>query len=57
LRVDLPAIGPRTVELAAEAGLRGIAVRAGHVLLADRARLLETAARNKTFVIGLEQEL
>lgn len=35
LRVDMPAIGPDTVRLAAEAGLSGIEVQAGHVLLLD----------------------
>lgn len=41
-RVDLPAIGPATVEAAARAGLAGIAVEAGGVLLLERA---ETVAR------------
>lgn len=36
LRIDMPAIGPRTVELAAQAGLAGIAVEADRVLVADR---------------------
>jgi UDP-2,3-diacylglucosamine hydrolase len=35
LRVDMPAIGPDTVALAAEAGLSGIELQAGHVLLLD----------------------
>lgn len=35
LRVDMPAIGPDTVALAASAGLAGIEVQAGHVLLLD----------------------
>lgn len=37
LRVDMPAIGPDTVALCAQAGLKGIALQAGHVLLLDRA--------------------
>ena len=37
-RVDLPTIGPDTVTKAAEAGLAGIAVAAGRVLMAERAR-------------------
>lgn len=36
LRVDMPAIGPDTVERAAEAGLAGIAFAAGRTLLIDR---------------------
>lgn len=35
LRVDMPAIGPDTVALAAAAGLAGIELQAGHVLLLD----------------------
>ncbi len=37
LRVDMPAIGPDTVALAARAGLSGIEVQADHVLLLDPA--------------------
>lgn len=37
LRVDMPAIGPETIALAAQAGLSGIEVQAGHVLLLDPA--------------------
>ncbi|MEM1234055.1 MAG: UDP-2,3-diacylglucosamine diphosphatase LpxI [Pseudomonadota bacterium] len=35
LRADMPTIGPATMTLAAEAGLDGIAIAAGGVLLAD----------------------
>jgi len=35
LRVDMPAIGPQTIALAADAGLSGVEVQAGHVLLLD----------------------
>ncbi|AHM05007.1 hypothetical protein roselon_02708 [Roseibacterium elongatum DSM 19469] len=44
LRVDMPAIGPRTVHLAAEAGLSAIEIAAGAVLLLDRAAVLEACA-------------
>ena len=36
LRVDLPTIGPRTVELVADVGLAGIVIEAGHVMIAER---------------------
>ena len=36
LRVDMPVIGPDTVALAAHAGVSGIELQAGHVLLLDR---------------------
>ncbi len=52
LRFDLPAIGPRTVELAAEAGLAGIAVAAGAVLLADQQELVEKADKLGLFLYG-----
>lgn len=43
LRVDMPAIGPRTVEMAVEARLAGIAAQAGAVLLLDRAEAVRIA--------------
>lgn len=42
-RVDLPTVGPDTVRAAAGAGLAGLAVEAGGVLLLDRDRALELA--------------
>ena len=42
-RFDLPAIGPGTVAAAKAAGLRGIVVEAGGVLLIDRAALVAAA--------------
>jgi lipid-A-disaccharide synthase len=54
LRVDLPAVGPKTVELAASAGLAGIAVLAGAVLLAERKVLLAAADRYGLFLVGAE---
>jgi DUF1009 family protein len=43
LRVDMPTIGPRTVELAAAAGLCGLAVEADAVLLLDRSEAVAAA--------------
>jgi DUF1009 family protein len=43
LRVDMPTIGPGTVERAAAAGLSGIAIAAGAVLLVDPAATLARA--------------
>jgi UDP-2,3-diacylglucosamine hydrolase len=53
LRLDLPAIGPRTAELAAVAGLAGIAVKAGAVLLVDEEELVEKADRSGLFLYGV----
>lgn len=55
LRVDMPAIGPNTVELAAAAGLRGIAVAAGRVLVANPQLMLETAESLGLFVVGVDE--
>lgn len=43
LRVDVPVIGPKTIAAAAEAGLKGIEIAAGSVLLLDRAKVIATA--------------
>ncbi|HZB90214.1 MAG TPA: UDP-2,3-diacylglucosamine diphosphatase LpxI [Stellaceae bacterium] len=52
-RVDLPAIGPRTVAAAAAAGLRGIAVEAGSTILVDRAAIVAAADHAGLFVTGV----
>jgi len=54
LRVDMPAIGPATVDGARNAGLAGIAVEAGKVLVADRAATLARADAAGVFVEGVE---
>lgn len=53
LRVDLPAIGPRTVLNADAARLNGIAVRAGQVLALERDALAGAARRTGVFVEGV----
>lgn len=45
LRVDMPAIGPDTIFAAHAAGLAGIEVAAGNVLLLDRAGILAACAQ------------
>jgi DUF1009 family protein len=55
LRVDMPAIGPRTVDGAASAGLAGIAIEAGAVLLLDRAEAVPTADARGLAIEGLPQ--
>ena len=52
-RVDLPTIGRRTVTLAAEAGLRGIAAQAGATLLLDREEVVRAADAAGLFVVGI----
>jgi DUF1009 family protein len=53
LRVDLPTIGPATVELAAAAGLAGIAGEAGRVLVVDRAETIRLADALGIFITGV----
>ena len=53
IRVDMPAIGPATVEGAREAGLSGIAVEAGCVIVADRASTLSRADTSHVFIEGV----
>jgi len=51
-RVDLPSIGPLTVEHVAAAGLRGIAVEAGASLIIECDAVVAAADRLGLFVIG-----
>lgn len=53
-RVDLPAVGPETVRMAARAGLRGIVVEAGGALVADAAELARAADEAGLFVAGVK---
>lgn len=53
-RVDLPAIGPRTLRNAALAGLAGVAVEAGQVLIIEREKTRETADRLGLWLWGFE---
>ncbi len=53
LRVDMPAIGPATVDAVRDAGLAGIAVEAGKVLVAGRAETLSRADAAGIFVEGV----
>ncbi len=52
LRVDMPTIGPRTVEAAVAAGLAGIAIEAGRVMIVDRAASVAAADKAKIFIAG-----
>lgn len=52
-RVDLPAIGVMTVEAAARAGLRGIAVETGGSLIVDRVATAAAADRLGLYLVGV----
>jgi DUF1009 family protein len=53
LRFDLPTMGPRTIEGAAAARLAGIAVVAGHTIVAEPQAMIESADAASLFVTGL----
>jgi UDP-2,3-diacylglucosamine hydrolase len=52
LRVDMPAIGPRTIEEAAAAGLAGVVIEAGAVLVLDRAEVIRVADERNCAIDG-----
>jgi len=54
LRIDLPAVGPRTVQQAAAAGLAGIALGAGQTLVIERARMIAEADRLGLFLVAVD---
>jgi hypothetical protein len=55
-RIDLPTIGPRTIEGAARAGLAGIAVVAQDAILAEPDRMTQVADRERIFIVGIRQD-
>lgn len=52
-RADRPTIGLRTVTLAAETGLRGIAIEADATIVLDRDEVIRAADRTGLFVVGV----
>jgi len=55
-RFDLPAIGPRTIENVARAGLAGLAVAAGSTIIAEIAEVIAAADRAKIFLVGVSAD-
>jgi len=53
LRYDLPAVGPRTVEAVAAAGLAGIAVAADNAIAAEPQAMIEAADKAGLFIAGV----
>jgi UDP-2,3-diacylglucosamine hydrolase len=56
LRLDLPSIGPPTVDGVIRAGLAGIAVIAGSSVVAEPERLAKAADNAGIFVIGIDAD-
>lgn len=52
-RVDLPTIGPATIENAAAAGLAGIVAEGGRAFIIDRERVIDLADATGLFIAGL----
>jgi DUF1009 family protein len=55
-RIDLPVIGPSTIEAAAAAGLAGVAVIAGSTLVAEPGRIAAAADGAGIFVVGVNAD-
>jgi DUF1009 family protein len=53
-RIDLPSIGPATVERVAASGLAGVAVTAGSTIVAEPERIASVADRANVFVVGVD---
>lgn len=56
LRVDLPTIGPETIQKAIDSGLVGVAVEASRSQIMNRPETLELANKHGIFVYGFDAE-
>lgn len=56
MRVDVPVIGPETVSNAARAGLAGVAVLSGHVMITQRDEVERRAHDSGLFVTGVADD-
>lgn len=54
--IDLPAIGPDTIDLAARSGIATIVVQSQHTLLISRQALIDRADELGVSIVGLEAE-
>jgi len=52
LRIDMPVIGPRTVAAVAGAGLAGLIIEAGKVLILDRAATFDAVLESGIFLVA-----
>jgi hypothetical protein len=55
-RLDLPSIGPQTVDGVTRAGLSGVAVAAGGTVVAEPTQVIQAADRAGIFVVGVPSE-
>jgi hypothetical protein len=54
LRFDMPVIGPETIDLACDAGLRGLVVSPSTVIVLDKEKCIQIAAANNFFILAEE---
>ena len=54
LRFDMPVVGPKTIDLACKAGLRGLVISPGSVMLLQKERCIEIAEANNFFILAEE---
>lgn len=52
-RLDIPAIGPITIENAALSGLRGVAIEADKVIVVDYKKVIQRANELEIFLVGV----
>ncbi len=53
MRIDLPTVGPRSVERAHECGLEGLVVHAGNGLMVDEQETIALANKYGMFIVGV----
>lgn len=56
LRFDLPAVGPRTIEVMVSVKASVLAIEAGRTILLDREIMLEKARSARIAIVGIKQE-
>ena len=54
LRFDMPVIGPETIKLAFEAGLRGLVISPHSVIILDKEKCVQIAEANNFFILAEE---
>jgi UDP-2,3-diacylglucosamine hydrolase len=53
-RADLPAVGPRTIDACVQAGISGLALQAGSVILIEREEMIRRANAKGVFITGVK---
>lgn len=54
MRIDLPTVGPVTIDGCVRAGLAGIVMREDEVIITERERVIASANANGLFLIGMD---